>query len=199
MKVIVFDLGGVVLTNDWDNRYRGFFDEFGGYFGMSAREMQAGWKENWPDFRTGKITEEEFWARFLKKRGTGQTASAGRIWRRHQHPLENMIPLVEKLGKKHRLAALTNISREWVEYKIKKFGLNRLFEVIVSSGYDGVAKPDPVLYKNLLEKLREAPENCLYVDDRKRNLGPAAALGMKTVLFRGQKDFEHKLSNMGLL
>lgn len=196
MKAVVFDLGGVVLTNDWDVHYIEFLEEFGDYFGMSVLDMNRGWKLNWSEFCVGKTTEEEFWKGFLDG-AKPDVEAAEKIWRKHQHSLEGMLPLIKRL-KGRRIAALTNIGREWIEYKRKKFGLDELFEIIVSSGYEGVAKPDPKIYKILLKRLGIPPGECLYVDDRARNLAPAKKLGMKTLLFLGQKDFEEKLVDIGI-
>lgn len=200
VNIIIFDLGGVVLTNDWDPSYKEFFKEFGDCFCVSMEDMQRGWDLNWPRFRVGETTEEEFWKEFLEAAGAENpdVRKAKKLWRKHQHPLEDMLDLVKRLKIRHRLAALTNISKEWLDFKREKFGLDGYFILIVSSGYAGVSKPDRRAYENVIKELKERPENYLYIDDREKNLGPAKELGMKTMLFTGQNDLERKLNEAGV-
>ena len=201
IKVIVFDLGGVVLTNDWGEGLDVFSEEVMKSFGISKDDVERGWKAVHYPFFKGEINEDEFWQVFLKTSGAKKTdlMLAKEIWRKHQHPLNGMMAMVERLGKKYRLAALTNISREWLDYKRQKFGLDDVFEFILGSGEAGVEKPDPKMYRILIEHFCEAPEKYLYIDDRQVNLAPARDLGMKALLFHGRSDLESDLRKMGII
>ncbi|CAN5354472.1 HAD-IA family hydrolase [soil metagenome] len=55
------------------------------------------------------------------------------------------------------------------------------FEVVIESSVAGVRKPDPRIYLMMCERLRVAPENCVYLDDLGVNCKPAAALGMTAI------------------
>jgi putative hydrolase of the HAD superfamily len=57
------------------------------------------------------------------------------------------------------------------------------FDVLVWSYHVGVAKPDPAIYRYVLEKLGTQPEETLFIDDRPVNVEAANALGMKGVVF----------------
>ena len=103
-----------------------------------------------------------------------------------------------KLKQHYRLAALTTISKEWLEYKRKKYNPDSYFEVIVSSGYSGLTKPDPRIYRMVIARLNVKPEQCLFIDDAQKTLPPAEKLGMKTILFSGQFDLERKFKEFGI-
>ena len=62
---------------------------------------------------------------------------------------------------------------------------DELFDAWVVSSEVGLRKPDPAIYELAAERLGLAPSACVYVDDIGGNLKPAAALGMATVLHRG--------------
>lgn len=109
-----------------------------------------------------------------------------------------MLDLLGKLKQHYRLAALTTISKEWLDYKREKYNLSSFFEVIVSSGYSGLTKPDPKIYETVIERLNVRPEQCLFIDDSQGTLPPAKALGMKTVLFSEQSDLERNLKELGI-
>ncbi|MFD4261377.1 HAD-IA family hydrolase [Streptomyces sp. NPDC058534] len=59
-----------------------------------------------------------------------------------------------------------------------------LFDVHVISEQVRMAKPDPAIYELTLERLGLPAEACVFVDDHPRNLPPAEALGITTVLAR---------------
>lgn len=56
-----------------------------------------------------------------------------------------------------------------------------LFDTVVLSGIAGVAKPDPEAFLLVAERLGVAPERCVFVDDLRRNVLGAAAVGMTGV------------------
>ena len=56
-----------------------------------------------------------------------------------------------------------------------------LFDTVVLSGLAGVAKPDPDAYLLVAERLGVEPARCVFVDDLRRNVLGAAAVGMTGV------------------
>ncbi len=201
LKIIIFDLGNVILTNDWHHDYSEQYDTYSDSFGISYDDMERGWKAAWPQFHIGQITEEEFWAKFLRTAGAKNIdiELAKKLWRRYQKPIENMLDFLFKLKQHYKLAALANISKEWLDYKREKYNLDSYFNVIVSSGYSGIAKPDRRIYELALQKLGVRPEECLFIDDSEKNVAIAQKLGIPTVIFQGQKDIESKFRKLGIL
>ncbi|WP_433265255.1 HAD-IA family hydrolase [Actinosynnema sp. CS-041913] len=59
-----------------------------------------------------------------------------------------------------------------------------LFDVVVTSGEVGFAKPDRRIYLLAAERLGLAPETCVFVDDLAVNVRGAAAAGMVGVHHR---------------
>lgn len=55
------------------------------------------------------------------------------------------------------------------------------FEAVIESSKAGVRKPDPAIYRLMLDRLGLPPERCLYLDDLGINCKPAAALGMTAI------------------
>lgn len=72
MKIttIIFDLGNVVLTNDWHYDCPEKFQAYSDHFGITYDDMEKGWNAFWPQFCIGKITEDKFWRGFLETAGT---------------------------------------------------------------------------------------------------------------------------------
>ena len=77
-----------------------------------------------------------------------------------------------------------------------RWDLWSLFDPIVTSYGEGVAKPDPEIYQRLLQKLDVPAEQCLFIDDIERNLLPAQQLGMKTILFTSDLNLENAIETI---
>lgn len=200
-STIIFDLGGVVLTNDHPYHMPSQIQEFQNYFKTDFESLSNGFDEVWPDFRIGKITENEFWKKFLvSSRAKAMDIDyAKKFYRKHQAQIEKMLSLLSILKNKYRLAALSTISKEWLDFKKDRFNLDKYFKVIVGSGYVGIAKPDLGIYKYLMSKLEVSPSSCVFIDDMDINLPPAQKLGIKTILFESQDKLEKELQKLGLL
>lgn len=56
-----------------------------------------------------------------------------------------------------------------------------LFDHIIESAKIGLRKPDPRIYRMMIEALQVDPTKCVYLDDLGVNLKPARAMGMTTI------------------
>jgi putative hydrolase of the HAD superfamily len=198
--VLIFDLGSVVLTNDHPFHTANQAKEFCSYYNIDLDEWLRGWDSSWPDFRIGKITEDEFWKKLLTFSMTDKIdiEFAKKFWRDNQRPIEGMFDLLDRLKKSYKMAALSTISKEWLDFKREKFELDKYFDLIISSGYSGLKKPYPPIYHLIIKKLKENPQNCIFIDDLDINLATARDLGMKTILFGERKTFQNDLHSLGI-
>lgn len=201
IEAVVFDLGGVLI--DWDPRhlYRTLFE------GDEARM-------------------EWFLAEICTPAWNAQQ-DAGRPWhdavaaRAHEHPEHRDLivayderwpemlggPIegtVEILGELRaaacvRLAALSNWSAEKFPIARERYDFLGWFETIVISGEVGVSKPDPRIYRHLLDRTGFEPTTTLFVDDVAANLAVAADHGLRTHLFRDPPTLRAELEGFGLL
>jgi putative hydrolase of the HAD superfamily len=56
-----------------------------------------------------------------------------------------------------------------------------LFDHVIESAKIGLRKPDPRIYRMMLEALGVDPKRCVYLDDLGVNLKPAREMGMTTI------------------
>jgi putative hydrolase of the HAD superfamily len=56
-----------------------------------------------------------------------------------------------------------------------------LFDHVIESAKIGLRKPDPRIYRMMVEALDVNPEHCVYLDDLGVNLKPARDMGMTTI------------------
>ena len=56
-----------------------------------------------------------------------------------------------------------------------------LFDHVIESAKIGLRKPDPRIYRMMVETLDVNPTACVYLDDLGINLKPAREMGMTTI------------------
>ncbi len=83
-----------------------------------------------------------------------------------------------------RLAILSNELDLFygIEFR-KRFPLIDLFDIIVDATYTGILKPDPRAYEQVLAEVGLDRADCVFVDDQKKNIEGAEAVGLPYVHF----------------
>ncbi len=93
------------------------------------------------------------------------------------------IKAAELLSKEFNIAMLSNDVSEWSSYLRKKHRLDKFFKAIVISGDVGYRKPDKKIYEILLQRINASAADCIFFDDRVKNLIPAYELGIRPIHF----------------
>lgn len=109
----------------------------------------------------------------------------------HDVPLEEYLqpdPALDRMLGRIPLTKVifTNASEEHARRVIERLGVAHHFPIILDVrrlGY--LNKPDPEAYRRILQHLGAQGPECIFVDDSPRNLRPARALGMITILVDG--------------
>jgi len=94
---------------------------------------------------------------------------------------------------------LTNFSAETFRPQRQRFEFLSWFDGIVVSGEEGVIKPDPRIFRILLERYGIAPEETVFIDDSPTNAAAATALGIHGIHFRSPEALRSELVSLGLL
>ncbi len=98
-----------------------------------------------------------------------------------------------------RLLALTNWSAETFVHAPPRFPFLAWFESIIVSGEEGLVKPDPAIFRLLVERHGLEPDRTVFVDDLEANVVAAAALGFVAVRFSNAAALRRDLVGLGLL
>jgi epoxide hydrolase-like predicted phosphatase len=131
---------------------------------------------------TGELTEAEFEPRFAAL----LEVSSERLIDRLFGGMEPDAAMIDGVRAARRAGVRTGmLSNSWGRDRYDVAALEELFDAWVISGEVGLRKPDPAIYELAAERLGLSPGACVFVDDLPGNLKPARALGMATVLHRG--------------
>jgi 2-haloacid dehalogenase len=97
------------------------------------------------------------------------------------------------------LYALTNFGAEFFAGFRPTQPIFELFDDIVVSGVECVAKPDPRIYAIAERRFSRAPGELFFTDDNPANVEAARARGWHAHLFEGAEGLEAALTEVGLL
>lgn len=100
-------------------------------------------------------------------------------------PIDGTVEIAERLASdRYRLLALTNFAAETWPRAVEALPfLGTMFEGVVVSGIEKVAKPDPAIYQLLLARYAVDPDTAVFIDDRPANVAAAETLGIRSHRF----------------
>lgn len=198
--VILFDVGGVLLTNGWDHTERVEVVES---FGLDVAEFELRHPESNDAWERDAITAKEYLNAtvFYEPRSFSHEDFLKAILEQSVPIPNSALPVLKELADsgKYLVGALNNEAREPNEYRFKKFGLCEHFEVALSSCYLGLRKPLPAIYKRAIDILGRPAERILFIDDRQKNIDGAAAAGLTAIRFTGEEDLRRELGKLEVL
>jgi HAD superfamily hydrolase (TIGR01509 family) len=140
----------------------------------------------------GDISQDELFAQLTKLTGVGH-ADLLAEWNRRAKVDPAMVALIRGLRGKCRLGLLTNAAGPFVRSIIDAHALEPLFDAVIVSAEVRMAKPEPAIFRAMLDKLTVTPGDAVMIDDNPANIAAAAALGMHTILFRSCAQLEREL------
>jgi putative hydrolase of the HAD superfamily len=198
VAVLFWDLGGVVLSNGWDEHARA---DAVRHFSLDAADFEQRHHQAAGEFETGRTTLDVYLDRtvFFRERSFSRDSFKGFIFAQSSEKTETRVLLDELTAtRRYFLAALNNESAELNAYRIRKFNLLRNFSAFFTSCYLRALKPDPLIYKLALDITQRAPQECIFIDDRPENLEPAKALGMRAIRFESAGQLRTSLAEAGI-
>jgi len=197
---VVFDLGGVLI--DWNPRhlYRSVFD--GDEAAMErflAEVCTPEWNRGLDAGRSWSEAIAELTEQFPEH---SEPIAAYRLrWDEMLgDAVEASVTILAELGERGvRRYALSNWSSETFPIARPRYPFLEWFDGIVISGDVGVTKPDPAIYRYLLDRFGLQPGATAFIDDAEANVAIAADLGMQAIRFEDGPGLRRDLVRLGLL
>ncbi len=198
--VVLFDVGGVLLTNGWGRHERAavlaqFNLDYGAFEARHAAPNDA-WER-------GKISKDEYLDAtvFYEPRSFTHEDFFAAICAQSQPLPSGALGILQEISASNRclVGGLSNEAHEVNEYRLERFGLRSYFQVFFSSSYLGLRKPEAAIYRCVLDVLGRPAKRVLFIDEREENVDAAREAGMQAICFAGAEALRPALEDMGVL
>ncbi len=181
IKWIIFDAMGVVFTVSDDTN-----DLLVPFIRKRNKQLSRDYiNESYLRASLGLISSRQFW----QEVGLGsQYPEVETSYLDTQLILDDgFLRAAKTLSERYSLGLLSNDVSEWSAYLRNKFELN-FFNAAIISGDVHCRKPDVAIYERFLKNAKALAGECVFIDDRCKNLSAAKPLGLKTIHFVRQPE-----------
>ena len=179
IKCVIFDWGGVLIDNPTED----FAIECASAIGVEVEQLKLAYSDFAYQFERGQIEESNLWEKIGQKLNIDIQFNSS-IWydcfKKIYRPRKEVFDLVKHLKQNGYLLALLSNTETPAMNFFNDQNYN-IFDFKVFSCKEGEAKPEPELYKILLDKLRIPTEQTLFIDDKFENIETARKLNMNTI------------------
>lgn len=192
IEAVIFDFGGVLTSSPFEAFAR-YETERGLPVDIIRRTNAANHLENaWARFERAEVDIETFDHLFAAE----SLALGAEVRGRDVLPLlqgdlrPEMIEALKRIKVKFKTGCITNnlpanAIGSMTGRSLYVAEVMVLFDHVIESAKIGLRKPDPRIYRLMVETLKVEPKNCVYLDDLGVNLKPAREMGMTTIKVTG--------------
>lgn len=188
IEAVVFDFGGVLTSSPFEAFTR-FETERGLPVNIIRRTNAANHLENaWAKFERAEVDIATFDELFAAE----SLALGAEVRGRDVLPLlqgdlrPEMVEALKRIKAQFKTGCITNnlpanAIGSFTGRTLYIAEVMALFDHVIESAKIGLRKPDPRIYRMMVETLKVDPKKCVYLDDLGVNLKPAREMGMTTI------------------
>ncbi len=197
-SAVVFDLGNVVVG----------WDPFGPLADRLSRPEWEEFTEAADFFGLNRLADAGMPVAEVSAIAGGKNPHYGDLVREYFHsfdkaltgPIPGTAGIIEDLHAEGvRLLGLTNWSAETFDCAPVAAPVINRMEAVMVSGKEGVAKPDPEIFRRLVSTYALQPQATVFIDDSVSNVEAAQSLGLVALQFVGADQLRQDLNQLGLL
>jgi len=182
-ELIIFDFFGVISSEVfpiWAKKY------------FSSNEIKIIRKEVMEKSDKGIITEKEMFDQLSKRTGEN-SQNILNDWLETAVINSEMITLIIELRKKYKIALLSNAQGEFLNRILKRIDTDKVFDFMIISSEEKIAKPDKKIFELLLSKMKIKAYNSIFIDDNIINVDAAKGIGIDAILFKNVEQLKEML------
>jgi HAD superfamily hydrolase (TIGR01509 family) len=196
IKVIYFDLGGVVVTDGFKRAAPLFEKELQ----IPQEKLYAAYlKTDDIKYAMGKI-EKERWQHFFKELNVkADVEKYIALWHSIFVPVPEIVELIKILSKKYTLGVLSDQPKDILPY-FQQLGIFDLFSLRIISSEVGHSKSEKnlIIYEFAITQAQVAPDEMLFIDDVLQNVDNAARFGINTIHYENPAQLRKRLVQLGI-
>ena len=198
-RIVVFDLGGVLIDHNPRHLYRKLFDDDDAMERFLATVCTPAWNRRQDAGRPIAQAVAELQAEHPDKAGL-IAAYYGRWPEMLDGPIDGTVAILAELSTRGTpLYALTNWSAETFPVARARFDFLDWFRGIVISGEVGLIKPDRRIFELLCATHGFPTKDAVFIDDSPKNVEAACRLGFHGVRFTDPHALRAELGALKLL
>jgi HAD superfamily hydrolase (TIGR01509 family) len=198
IRAIIFDIGRVLIRVNVAHATGGLAEGLA----LSPEEIWSALEKDplWKDWQEGRVSPRDWHLHLSKRLGSKLNFEQFvEVWNRALDPTPiHADNSLTKLGKRYRMAVLSNTDPLHVAYMEATYGFPRLFPVRIYSCRVGASKPDPIIYREALRACKVRAPEAVYVDDVPSYARAAESLGMRGVVFQTPQRLWDSLRQFGI-
>jgi putative hydrolase of the HAD superfamily len=188
IEAVIWDFGGVLTTSPFEAFAR--FERERGLPADIIRRTNASnhWENAWAKFERAVIDIETFDQLFAaESRALGAEVRGQDVVALLSGDLRpEMVEALRHVKTRFKTGCITNnlpanAIGSAAGRSLYIAEVMALFDHVIESAKIGLRKPDPRIYRMMVEALGVEPGNCVYLDDLGVNLKPARDMGMTTI------------------
>ena len=200
IDTVVFDMGNVLI----DFRWKELFGEMGLEGARFDRMAQATvLNPVWDEFDRGYWTDDQMLEAFI-----ANAPELGDVMKEFMN--ERFTGILKKFtytdawldGLKaagYRLYILSNFSRKAYNDCAGELDYVSKVDGAVISYMVGLIKPDPAIYRYLIDTYDIDPQKAVFIDDNLANITAAKEFGLSTILFKDKSAADEELKRLGVV
>lgn len=196
VKLIIFDLGGVIVYYD-ESQYFSFLSK---RTGLPANKIKQVFDQLIEKLEKGSLSTSQMEKLASQKLGINPAILEWTgAFERLAKPNNELIKTIRLLRKRYKVVLLSNISKSRYISAFKKLVPKDLFYKRFASCYMHMKKPDPVIYKRVVKSMGVKPEDSIFIDNLIENVVGAKRAGIYGVHFISNKKLIADLKKLGVM
>jgi epoxide hydrolase-like predicted phosphatase len=199
IKAILFDFGRVITSQ----KPKSLFDCYEVELNLLPGTINDLMFESpfWEKALVGEIDMDTYWQAIGPQLNLHSPEAVSAFQKRYyldEKINPDTFELLELLIKQYQLAVVSNHPPGLGQW-LKQWDIHWLFEQVICSGDQGVAKPDPALFYMALNRLGVTASEAVFIDDTVEHVIAAQGLGMRSLLFTTAEKLRHELVDLGVI
>jgi len=197
ISTVLFDAGGVFVT---DGRSQRTIQAFAQHFNVPEEKVYEAWFTVWKPYEKNEISGETFWKTIYDSVGIPLDVAKGfDLYKSVISEIKGTREIATELKGKYTLILANNEPEEFDRIRNEVAPYWDLFDHRCSSWIIRKSKPDTSFFSTILTQHNLRPEECLFIDDKKQNIGAAKSLGIQGIQFIDAQQLRAAMVQLGLL
>ena len=195
ITTIIFDWGGVLIQGKHNPEVINLFCK---KYKRKVKDVFKTIDNEVRNMDRGKLTLTQFTNKINKKLNINLSTKDWLYFLEYSITTNNaIIPLIKSLKKSYKILILSNNNDATIKIiKRTQKSLLSLFDKQYYSSELKVRKPKRKIYNILLKKEKLKPNECIFIDDKPKNIVAANKLGMKGILYKNNSQLKSSLKKL---